>query len=57
MSKLASTSETHPHHEHDPGPARAGYFLGHLGEMTLAITVGMVAGGAVLVLIFTTVKK
>jgi hypothetical protein len=33
----------------------AGYFLRHLGEMILAMVPGMVAGGAVLALIFSTV--
>ena len=32
-----------------------GYFLRHLGEMILAMIPGMVAGGAVLALIFSTV--
>lgn len=31
-----------------------GYFLRHLGEMILAMMVGMVAGGAMLALIFST---
>jgi hypothetical protein len=38
---------------HSVGPV--GHFLRHLGEMILAMLVGMVAGAAVFVLIFSTV--
>ena len=38
-----------------PSVGPVGHFLRHLGEMILAMLVGMVAGAAVLVLIFSTV--
>ena len=42
-------------HEHISDAARIGYFLRHLGEMSLAMMVGMGMGAVALVLIFSTV--
>jgi hypothetical protein len=55
MAKLASTGAGSLEHGHSSGWARLGYFLRHLGEMLLAMLVGMMAGGAVLALVFSTV--
>jgi flagellar biosynthetic protein FliP len=45
----------HAHHGSGSRAVGLGYFLRHLGEMIVAMMVGMAAGGAVLALLFTTV--
>jgi hypothetical protein len=54
MNHVANAGATRVEHRPDSGAVRVGHFLRHLGEMILAMMIGMVAGGAGLVLIFST---
>jgi hypothetical protein len=48
------TGRMHVEHGAHPVWIQAGHFLRHLGEMILAMMVGMAAGGALLALVFST---
>ncbi len=54
LDELASTGKTHIQHSPPSLAAQVGHFLRHLGEMILAMMPGMMAGSALLALIFST---
>jgi hypothetical protein len=55
VNQMANAGAVRLEHRPDSGAVRVGHFLRHLGEMILAMMIGMVAGGTALVLMFSTI--
>jgi hypothetical protein len=55
MNQVAKAGAVRIEHRPDSGAVRVAHFLRHLGEMILAMMIGMVVGGAALGLMFSTI--